>query len=83
MGGGLGQLPDESRSIGTGRQLGRELLDLAFRAVGGPLQDGLPVVGGQVRGELGNGGEVEPRSSASMVRRTGCSRDARAAAMRR
>ncbi len=57
---GLGQLPDESRSIGTGRQLGRELLDLALRAVGGPLQDGLPVVGGEVRGELGNGGEVEP-----------------------
>ena len=57
---GLGQLPDESRRIGTGRQLGCELLDLALRAVGGPLQDGLPVVGGQVRGELGDGGEVEP-----------------------
>ncbi len=57
---GLGQLPDESRRIGTGRQLGRELLDLALRAVGGPLEDGVPVVGGEVRGELGDGGEVEP-----------------------
>ena len=57
---GLGQLPDESRRIGTGRELGRELLDLALRAVGGPREDGVPVVGGEVRGELGDGGEVEP-----------------------
>jgi hypothetical protein len=28
--------------------------------VGGPLQDGVPLVGGEVRGELGDGGEVEP-----------------------
>ena len=57
---GLGQLPDESWRIGTGGQLCCDLLDLALRAVGGPLEDGLPVVGGEVRGELGNGGEVEP-----------------------
>jgi hypothetical protein len=48
----VGQLPHHRRSIRTGRKLRQELLDLAPRLVGGPLQDVLPVLQVQVRRQL-------------------------------
>ncbi len=55
-----GQLAHHRRSIRTGRKLRHELLDLALRAVGGPLQESLPVLHGQVRRQLRDGRQVQP-----------------------
>ena len=43
-----------------GANLRHELLDLSLRAVGGPLQDVLPVRQGQVRRQLCDGRQVQP-----------------------
>jgi hypothetical protein len=56
----LGQLSHHRRSIRTGRKLRHDLLDLSLRPVPGPLQEGLPVLQGQVRRQLGDGGQVQP-----------------------
>ena len=56
----VGQLPHHRRSIRTGRKLRHELLDLALRPVGGPLQEVLAVLRGQVRRQLRDGRQVQP-----------------------
>ena len=78
----VGQLPHHRRSIRTGRKLRHELLDLALRPVGGALEDVLAVLQGRCGPSFAMAVRCS-RPSASMVRRRGCSREARAAAMRR
>ena len=55
-----GQLPHHRRGIRSRRDLRHELFDLTPRPVGSPLEQGLPVLGGEVRGELRDRGQVQP-----------------------
>jgi len=59
-GSALGQLPDRRPSLGSGLQLCHQLVDLAPRAVGGPLEDRLAILGGQVRCQPSDPAQVEP-----------------------
>ena len=56
----VGQLPHHCRSIRAGRDLRHELLDRPLRPVGGPIQDVLTVLRGQVRRQLRDGRQVQP-----------------------
>src|SRR3989441_10668625 len=55
----LGNLAHHPGSVRPGRDLGDLLLDLTLRPVGGSFQEPVPVLAGEVRGQLGNRGQVK------------------------
>ena len=56
----LGQLSNQRRRVGSGRELGEKLLDSTFAPVRGSAEEGLVVLLRQVRGELSNARQMKP-----------------------
>jgi hypothetical protein len=56
----LGKPPNDGGDVWAGGELGQEQLDLALGAMTGPPQQLVPVLGSEMRSELGDAAQMKP-----------------------